>query len=379
MSRTIVDLGRPFSRRQALRAGAAGALGVYGLGALAGCRVERNLDVPEGGVSVKPEIDGDLLIYNWSQYMDPALKKEFAEKYGVAVDEVNFDNLEAMVTKLRAGGRYDIIWPTPEYAYRLNLEGLLANFDRSDLKNAGGISSYYDTGWWDPEAKLSVPYTYYTTGIAWREDQVDGMTGSWNDLTNPDGEGRMFILDDYQEAIGQANLLNGFDLNTTDPNELEISKETLLVQKDFARGISTASTQNLVNGTAAIHQAWNGDIVNVRNQVDDPENFRYETCEEGVPVGTDLMCIPSTAGSPGTALLFIDWILEPEHAARNVNWNGYPQPVEGGRQAFAKLVEEEPSIDVDIEQLGSGGLEYRLDDADDRALWNQVWTEVKAS
>ncbi len=222
------DLGRTLTRRQALRAGAGGALGLYGLGALSGCTVERPIDRPEGGLQAKPKIDGDILIYNWAQYMDPALKKSFSERYGVEVNEVNFDNLEAMVTKLRAGGQYDIIWPTPEYAFRLNQEGLLAHFDRDDLKNAKGISSFYDNGWWDPESKLSVPYTYYTTGIAWRDDEVQGMTGSWNDLTNPDGEGRMFILDDFQEAIGEANLINGWDLNTADPNELEVSKQTLL-------------------------------------------------------------------------------------------------------------------------------------------------------
>jgi spermidine/putrescine transport system substrate-binding protein len=376
---SIIDLGAPFTRRQALRAGAGGALALYGVGGLAGCTVERPIDKPEGGLSVKPGIDGDILIYNWAQYMNPAIKKSFSDKYGVEVNEINFDNLEAMVTKLRAGGQYDIIWPTPEYASRLNQEGLLANFDRDDLENAKGISPFYDSGWWDPDSTISVPYTYYTTGIAWRDDQVSGMTGSWNDLTNPDGEGRMFILDDFQEALGEANLLNGFDLNTPDPNELDISKETLLAQKEFARGISTNSTQNLVNGTASIHQAWNGDIVNVRNQVDNPEVFRYETCSEGVPVGTDLMCIPITSRSPGTALKFIDWLLEPDNAAANVAWNGYPQPVEGGREEFAKLVAEEPSIDVNLEQLGDGGLEYRLDSADDRALWTQVWTEVKAS
>ena len=103
----------------------AGALGLYGLGALAGCTVERPIDKPEGRRLAKPEIDGDLLIYNWAQYMDPDIKKGFSEKYGVEVNEVNFDNLEAMVTKLRAGGRYDMIWPTPEYAFRLDQEGLL--------------------------------------------------------------------------------------------------------------------------------------------------------------------------------------------------------------------------------------------------------------
>ena len=37
-------------------------------------------------------------------------------------------------------------------------------------------------------------------------------------------------------------------------------KQTLLEQKEFARGFSTNSTSNLVSGTAWIHQAWNGDI-----------------------------------------------------------------------------------------------------------------------
>ena len=62
----------------------------------------------------------------------------------------------------------------------------------------------------------------------------------------------------------------------------------------------------MVTGSAVMHQAWNGDIVNVRNQVDEPELYQYETCKEGVPVGTDLMSIPITARSPGTAMLFMD-------------------------------------------------------------------------
>jgi spermidine/putrescine transport system substrate-binding protein len=203
------------------------------------------------------------------------------------------------------------------------------------------------------------------------------MTGSWNDLSNPDGAGRMFILDDFQEAIGEANLINGFDLNTTDPDEIETSKETLLDQKENARGFSTNSVQNLVNGTAVLHQAWNGDIVNVRNQVDNPENYRYETCTEGVPVGTDAMSIPINARSPGTALLFMDWILTPDNAFKNVNWNGYPQPCEGGKQAFAKLAKDEPSINVDLDELANGE-EYRLDDPEARQLWTETFTEVKA-
>jgi spermidine/putrescine transport system substrate-binding protein len=366
------------NRREVLRAGAGFALAAYGLGGLAGCTVERSIDRSAEGQIVVPKIDGDLLIYNWAQYMDPALKKGFSEKYGVEVNETNFDNLEAMVIKLRSGAQYDLIFPSSEYVYRLRNEGLLAQFDRSLLRNSDKVSSFFDSPWYDPNSEFSLPYTYYTTGIAWRDDIVKGMTGSWNDLTNPDGAGRMFILDDFQEAIGEANLINGFYLNTEKPDELETSKDTLLDQKENARGFSTNSVQNLVNGTAVIHQAWNGDIVNVRNQVDNPELYLYETCTEGVPVGTDAMSIPINARSPGTALMFMDWILEPDNAFTNVNWNGYPQPCEGGKQAFAKLTAEEPSIDVNLEELANGE-EYRLDDPEARQLWTETFTEVKAA
>jgi spermidine/putrescine transport system substrate-binding protein len=367
-------VSRLWSRREVVRAGA--ALAAYGL---AGCTVERQVDRSGANRVVTPEVDGDILLYNWAQYMDPELKKGFSEKYGVEVNEVNYDNLEAMVVKLRSGAQYDIIWPSTEYVYRLDNEGLLLRFDRNRLRNADNVSSYYDETWYDPNNELSVPYAYYTTGIAWRDDAVSGLTGSWNDLLNPDGAGRMFILDDFQEAIGEANLIHGFDLNTPVADELEQSKQTLLEQKENARGFSTNSVQNLVSGAAVLHQAWNGDIVNVRNQVDEPELYKYETCEEGVPVGSDLMCIPVNARSPGTALLFMDWLLEPEHAAQNVRWNGYPQPMEGGQQAFAELVKDEPSIDVDIAALENQALEYRLDDPEARQLWNQIFTEVKAA
>ena len=363
------------SRRQLLLAGAGLVATAYGL---SGCTVERPLDRSAAGDEVEPKIDGDLLIFNWAQYMDPALKKEFAEKYGVAVNEVNFDNLEAMVTKLRAGGAYDLIFPSTEYVLRLRNEQLIRPFDRAKLKNADSLSPFYDSPWYAPNSEFSVPYAYYTTGIAWNTNEVNDMTESWADMSNPEALGRIFMLDDFQEGIGQANLLNGFYLNTEKPDELEVSKQTLLEQKEGLRGFSTNSVQNLVSGAAALTQAWNGDVVNARNQVDDPSIFAYQTCKEGVPVGSDLMCIPVTSKSPGTAMMFMDWILKPENAYRNVMWNGYPQPVAGGREAFAELVKDDPSIDVDLNQLADSAMEFRLDSPEARQEWTRLWTEVKA-
>ena len=299
------DIGR----RQFLRGSAGAVLGGSLLSA--GCGVGQEQGSEKAVKKVVPaKVDGDLLIFNWTDYMDPKLIKGFEKQYGVKVRVANFDSMPSMMAKLRSGNQYDLIFPTADYVNRLVKANMLLQLDRDKLKNADGIYSFFDDPWYDAESAHTVPYAMYTTGIAWRVDKMGDLTGSWNDLAMEKAKGKTFMLDDFQEGIGQANLLNGFDLNTTDPAELDQSKATLEHQKEYLRGYSTNASPQLLSGTAWVHHAWNGDIVNTRNQAKNPENFKFETCKEGIPVGSDCMAIPSNAKSPGTALLFIDWILE---------------------------------------------------------------------
>ena len=55
---------------------------------------------------------------------------------------------------------------------------------------------------------------------------------------------------------------------------MEKAKQWALDLKPKLRGFSTDDVQNMVTGNAWIHHGWNGDVVNVRNQVDKPENYR---------------------------------------------------------------------------------------------------------
>jgi spermidine/putrescine transport system substrate-binding protein len=364
-------------RRREFLQGSAGVA----LGALvgSGCGVGEQTASKESVTKVVPaKVDGDLLIFNWTEYMDPELIKGFERQYSVKVRQANFDSMPAMMAKLRSGNEYDLIFPTAEYVNRLVRANMLLQLDREKLKNAGNIFPFFDDPWYDGESAHTVPYAMYTTGIAWREDKVDGMSGSWNDLANDGAKGKTFMLDDFQEGIGQANLLNGFDLNSTDPEELEQTKATLEHQKEYLRGYSTNAAPQLLSGTAWVHHAWNGDIVNTRNQAKkDDEIYRFETCKEGIPVGSDCMAIPSNAKAPGTALLFIDWILDAEHASTNIAYFGYPMPVKGSEDAFSELVKDDPSIEVSTEDLENGSQFEELTPAG-RKAWDRVWTEVKA-
>jgi spermidine/putrescine transport system substrate-binding protein len=357
-------------RREFLLGGAAVVMAGCGVGPQSAPRQVAQKVAP-------PKVDGDLLIFNWTEYMNPKVIKRFEKRYGVQVTVSNFDSMPAMMAKLKSGNAYDLIFPTADYVARLNKLALLRPLDRGVLKNGDGIYDFFDDPWYDKDSAHTVPYGMYTTGIAWRADKVGELSGSWNDLALEEAKGRTFMLDDFQEAIGQANLLNGFELNSYAPDELERTKETLEHQKEYLRGYSTNPAPNLVGGTAWVHHAWNGDVVNARNQSKDPDSLRFQTCEEGIPVGSDCMAIPANAKHPGTATLFIDFILDPEIASENISWFGYPMPIKGTEPAFAELAADDPAIQVTTEQLAKGQ-QFRELPPEGKKAWDRVWTEVKA-
>lgn len=369
---------RPMRRREVLRGGAGLALGL----GLAGCGVGSGQDqeaakkATERVVQAKP--DGDLALFNWADYLEPKVIEGFEKRYGVKVRPSYFDSMEPMLAKLRAGNRYDIVFPTSDYTARMIKANMFLRLDREKLRNAGGIYSFFDDPFYDPGSRFTVPYTMYTTGIVFREDKVKDMAGSWRDLMQEEARGRTYMLDDFKEAIGQANLINGADLNAFDPAVLERSKRTLLEQKEYLRGYSTNALPNMLNGNAWVHHAWNGEVVNIRSQSKRPERLKYQTCREGIPVGSDCMAIPANAPHPGTALLFIDWVMAPENLAQNVNFHGYPMPYDGAKETFAKLVEDDPAIDVTVEDLQKG-TQFKALSTEERKKWDRVWTEVKAA
>ena len=55
----------------------------------------------------------ELHIYNWADYMNPALIEKFEKEYNCKVVMNYFDSNEALYAKLKAGATgYDILFPT---------------------------------------------------------------------------------------------------------------------------------------------------------------------------------------------------------------------------------------------------------------------------
>jgi spermidine/putrescine transport system substrate-binding protein len=208
----------PLRRRELLRGGAGLALGL----GLAGCGVGNEAKAPKKATErlVKAVPDGDLVYFNWSEYLEPKLIKAFEKQYGVKVRESNFDSMQGMMAKLRSGNRYDLIFPSSEWVDRLRKANQLLKIDKEQLPNAASVYDYFAKPWYDPGADHSVPYAMYASGLIFRKDKVQ-LTGSWNDLGLPEAQKKVYMLDDYQEVIGAGNLVNGNKLNDTDPDAVE--------------------------------------------------------------------------------------------------------------------------------------------------------------
>ena len=121
---------------------------------------------------------------------------------------------------------------------------------------------FYDQGW-----QYTVPYTIYTTGIAWRKDLVDlnpyTLRNPWKEMFfQPKYKGKIAILDDYRESPSLALMMNGiYDLNTTSKAQIDLARQTL---QDLDSAVNLIIDNNdyteVPNGQTWIHHAWSGDM-----------------------------------------------------------------------------------------------------------------------
>ena len=372
-------LGRP-SRRGFLTGGLALGASL----ALPGCAYIRD-DVPVDAPlpkSAKAEIDGDLIYFNWADYLAPRVVKGFQEEYGVKVIESNFDSMEGMYAKLAAGNQYDIVFPIAKWVVKLRREGRLRSIDPTQLQNADQVfysGSYFNDPWYDAGSQVSIPFTVYKTGIGWRTDKVSSMTGSWNDLWNDEARGHVFTLDDQDETLAMAALLLGYDVNTAKASELEEMKKLLISQKEYLRAYSSDDVNNMTSGDAWVHHMWSGDFLYLKQGLaNDPTKFDFEAPLEGTPINSDTYAIPANAQHPGTAMLFIDYLLRPENAIKNMKYLYYPFPVKDALPAFADLAKDVPACNVEVSDLENENV-FRLLGTDEVQRRAAMWTEVKAS
>ena len=132
--------------------------------------VSGNSAIPNG---MAPEKGATLQVYNWVAYINQACVNSFAKKYNCKVEVTTFNTMNEALSKLRSGLKFDVLMgATVDVLGDLIESKLIQPLNHSYIPNIHQAwpdfsNPYYDRGW-----QYTVPYTIYTTGIAWRKDKV---------------------------------------------------------------------------------------------------------------------------------------------------------------------------------------------------------------
>ncbi len=269
-----------------------------------------------------------ISVYNWGEYIDPELIKQFEKETGITVIYETFDSNEAMMTKIENGGTsYDVAMPSEYAIEKMKKNDLLIPIDHSKIPNLTNIDPYFLDLPFDPGNKYSIPYFWGTVGIAFNPSLLDGQTfESWEDLWDPSLKQEVILVDGAREVMGMGLNTLGYSLNTKDEGQLQEATDKLkTLSPNIKAIIGDEIVETMRRGESAVALVWSGqaaDIMYVNEDID------YAVPKEGSNLWFDNMIIPKTAANVEGAHQFINFMLDPKIAAQNADYVGYSTPNE---------------------------------------------------
>src|SRR3984893_6498040 len=113
--------------------------------------------------------DGEKVVnvYNWSDYIEPAVIADFQKEYGIKVNYDVFDSNEVLETKLLTGHpNYAVGAPSGPFLARQIQAGVYQKLDKSLLPNLKYLDPQIarNEAQYDPGNAYSVTYMWITSG-----------------------------------------------------------------------------------------------------------------------------------------------------------------------------------------------------------------------
>lgn len=302
------------------------------------------------------ELSGELIIFNWTEYMPQEIIDQFEEEFGIDVVYTTFASNQEMLAKVKSGTvGYDLVVPSDFYVQVMQEEGILEEINFDNIPNFENISDEWKNLSYDPDNKYSVTYMYGYDGLLYNKDKIDTPT-SWEDLWNPDYKGHVILMDAADEINDMVQQYMGNDVN--DPTEEQIIEGGELL-KDLMPNVlmfTEAPEAQLVSGEAWLVYGYSGEaaVAAMENPAID-----FVLPKEGGIKWTDNMVIPTTTQNKAAAEAFINFLLRPEISKLLSEEFPYGNP----NEKAVELLDEEhanlPGLNMPQEQI-------------DKAIWSEV-------
>ena len=314
-------------------------------------------------------------VYNWGDYIDPSVIKDFQKEFNVKVNYNTFATNEDMYVSIKKGGTsYDVAFPSDYMIERMIEEDMLEKINKANVPNISNIEDRFLYLDFDPNNDYSVPYMWGTVGIIYNKEMVDDKVDSWDILWNEKYKGQILMLDSQRDSIAVALKKLGYSMNSRDTFELEQAKEELIKQKPLVYAYVGDEVKDIMVGEeAALAVVWSGDAVAM---IRENENLEYAIPKEGTNLWFDNMIIPKNSKNKEVAEQFINFMQRPEIAAKNTDYVGYSTPNYKAMELLPEdIVNSKVAYPTDEEM---GDVEIFKDPKDFLKVYDDIWLEIKA-
>jgi spermidine/putrescine transport system substrate-binding protein len=352
----LIEFERLSRRRFLARAGHTG-LGLAGLSTLlAACGgVEGTAEKSEDANREKaqevnhPKTEiGDWTFSNWPLYMDKKILRDFNREFGGKVrylEDIN-DNYEffgKVRQQLEQGdpiGR-DMVVLTDYMAARWVRNGYCEPIDKKNVPNASNLVDNLASINYDTERAYTLPFQSGAIGLGYNIKKTGRELTSVQDLFDPKFKGRVTMLAEPYDSACTVLLGDGVDASQASIDQLEGAIDKIGQANDdgqFRRFTGNDYTTDLAKGNVWVSLAYSGDLIQL--QSDNPD-LRFAYPEEGAMLFTDNLLMPAKVEHPYAAETMMNYLYEPEIAARLAAWVNYISPVKGAQEI---LKQSDPKI-----------------------------------
>lgn len=319
----------------------------------------------------KEENNKELVLYTWEGLFPQEVLDDFEKEKGIRIINSNFDSNETMLEKVQQsdGKDYDVVIGDDYIIEQVVKNGLAKELDKSKLSNYGNINPLYQSQFYDPDNKYTIPHGAGIPLIVYDPEQVDFEITGYEDLWNSKLEDKIATIASYRAVEGMVLLTMGKSMNEEDPTVIKEAGEKLVSLAPNIRMIQDTNTQNaLLNGEASVAILYTSQVIAALQENPD---LKVVYPKEELGFGIMNFFIPKNAPDTEEAYEFLNYILEPEVAAKCFDFVGY--------YCTNKAADDLVNPDLVVPDSVTKGEIIQNVSTEAEEVYNQNWTEFKAA
>ncbi|NLO84023.1 MAG: spermidine/putrescine ABC transporter substrate-binding protein [Clostridiales bacterium] len=314
-------------------------------------------------------------ILSWVGYVDDDTLADFTARTGIKVIWSPMESNDDMLLKITqsGGAGYDLILASDYALNILQQEALIQKLDLSKFANYANLDEKYLNQPFDPSSEYVIPYTAGCPLIIYDAEKVPFEITGYEDLWDERLEDSIAIMDSARILGGITLKTMGKGFNETDPAVLDEMKEKLMPLYKNIRLFGDMDAYSAVSsGEVSVGFMFTPFVF--LSMMDAPD-LTVVYPKEGLGFGIDGFVIPAQAANVDGAHQFLDFLMDPQIAAHNAEWQAYMCVNKAANEFLSETFTQSPVFSVPDDMIKNA--EYVENIGASETLYQEIYTEFK--